>query len=316
MKLFRSLIVLVSTVPLACAANKDMIELQREVMTLQDQVRQINEKLITLTAVMQGITDNTKQSNVSILAMQDRLADSLKKQQEGVTGPVLGVGQKLEQMSDDFRAVREAVLDMNSRFNKLDAKITDLGVVVQTMKSPAAPPPGAIPEGSNGGANPGSNLSNYPPPTSAAGPLTPPPGMKADAVYTNAYRDYIGGNYDLAMQQFTDILKYFPTAAYAPNAQYYVGDIYYKRKDYDNAIQSFDAVLEHFSDNPRTPDAHLMKGRSLQALGKRDAAGKEYKEIVARYPDTDAAAKAKTLLKELGLSASSTPAKAKARRKR
>ena len=35
-----------------------------------------------------------------------------------------------------------------------------------------------------------------------------------------------------------------------------------------------------------------MKGRSLLALGKRDAAAKEFKEIVARYPDSDAAAKA------------------------
>ena len=62
--------------------------------------------------------------------------------------------------------------------------------------------------------------------------------MQAETAYTNAYRDYIGGNYDLAMQEFTDYLKYFPTTQFAPNAQYYVGDIFYKRKDYDNAIQS------------------------------------------------------------------------------
>jgi tol-pal system protein YbgF len=133
--------------------------------------------------------------------------------------------------------------------------------------------------------------------------------MSAEAAYTNAYRDYVGGNYDLAMQEFTDYVKYFNNTQFAPNAQYYIGDIYYKRKDYDNAIQAFDAVLEHYSDNSKTPDSHLMKGRSLQAEGKRDAAAREYKEVVNKYPDTEAAAKAKSLLKELGLSAASSKRK-------
>ena len=132
-------------------------------------------------------------------------------------------------------------------------------------------------------------------------PAAPPAGMQAEATYTNAYRDYVGGNYDLAMTEFTDYLKYFSTTMFAPNAQYYLGDIFYKRKEYDNAIIAFDGVLEHFSDNIKTPDAHLMKGRSLLALGKRDAASREFKEITSRYPNSDASAKAKPLLKELGL---------------
>jgi tol-pal system protein YbgF len=137
----------------------------------------------------------------------------------------------------------------------------------------------------------------------------PPPGMQAETSYTNAYRDYGAGNYDLALQELKDYVRYFPQTQLAPNAQYYIGDIYYRRKDYDNAITAFDAVLEHFSDNNKTPDAHLMKGRSLLAENKRDAAAREFKEIIAKYPDSDAAAKAKSLLKELGLSSSSAKKK-------
>jgi tol-pal system protein YbgF len=119
------------------------------------------------------------------------------------------------------------------------------------------------------------------------------------------------------MQEFGDYLKYFGTTQFAPNAQYYIGDIYFRRKDYDNAVQAFDAVLEHYQDNSKTADAHLMKGKSLLALGKRDAAAREFKEVTSRYPSSDAAPKARTLLKELGLATSSdVPPKAKPRTRR
>ncbi len=318
--MFRTLIVFAGIVPLVSGANKEMIELQRDVMTLQDQVRQISDKLTTLTALLQSSLDSTRQTNISMGTMQDRLDNSIKQQREGVVGPVTAVGQKLDQMSDDFRGVRENVLDLNSRMGKLDAKITDLQSVIQTVKA-MPPPPQALSPGQDpsGTAGPVSSMPTSTPPLSSAPAraATPPPGMQAESTYTNAYRDYIAGTYDLAMQEFSDYLKYFPTTQFAPNAQYYIGDIFYRRKDYDNAIQAFDAVLEHFSDNTKTGDAHLMKGRSLQAQGKRDAASREYKEIIARYPDSDAAAKAKTLLKELGLApSSSASSKPKTRKRR
>ncbi len=312
MKLIRTLIILAGTLPLVSGANKEMVELQRDVALLQDQVRQMNEKLVVLTTLMQTALDNTNRSNVSILGMQDKMTESLKAQGQNVVGPVAAVGSKLDAMSEDFRSVRENVLDMNSRMGKLDAKITDLQNAVQVLKSPPPPPAPVVPlEQSPSLGVPTAGTTTTSP--------KPPAGMQAEATYTNAYRDYVGGNYDLALSEFTDYLKYFPTTQFAPNAQYYIGDIFYKRKEYENAIIAFDAVLEHFSDNNKTPDAHLMKGRSLLALGKRDAASREFKEITSRYPDSDAAAKAKSLLKELGLSSSSTPAsaasKAKARKK-
>ena len=109
--------------------------------------------------------------------------------------------------------------------------------------------------------------------------------MQAGATYTNAFRDYMGDKYDLAMQEFSDYLKYFPKTDLAPNAQFYIADIYYRKGDYDNALPAFDAVLEQYSDNSKTPDAHFMKGMSLLKMGKRDAAAREFRDVYAKYPD-------------------------------
>ena len=136
MKFIRTLIILAASLPMVSGANKEMVELQRDMALLQDQVRQMNEKLVVLTTLMQTALDNTNRSNVSILGMQDKMTDSLKAQGQNVVGPVAAVGTKLDSMSEDFRAVRENVLDMNSRMGKLDAKITDLQNAVQVLKSP------------------------------------------------------------------------------------------------------------------------------------------------------------------------------------
>ncbi len=117
------------------------------------------------------------------------------------------------------------------------------------------------------------------------------------------------------MQEFTDYLKWFGSTQFAPNAQYYVGDIYYKNKDYNNAVQAFDAVLEHYSDNNKTADAHYMKGMSLLGLGRNDSAAHEFREVNARYPDTDVAAQAKARLKDLGFNVGYVPPTSKSRAK-
>ena len=96
----------------------------------------------------------------------------------------------------------------------------------------------------------------------------PPAGVSADTLYSNAVRDNSTGKYDLALQEFSDYLKYFPTTAFAANAQYYIGDINYRRNDYTNALQAFDAVLERFPDGSKTADAHYMKGLCYDEAGQ------------------------------------------------
>lgn len=302
MRVLGTIVVFLAAGPLAFGASKEIVELQRDVALLQDQVRALQQSLDqrvgSLQALVQQTLDASNRTNTTIAVMQDRFNDALKQQQQSVAAPVASVGNKLEQMSEDFRAVRESVLDMNSRLGKLDAKIADLQNAINIIRNP---PPAPAPA-------PGD--SSVPPVTGQA--VVPPPGMTAETTYTNAYRDYMGGKYDLAMQEFSDYLKYYPTTALAPNAQFYIAVIYSKRKDYDNAIQAFDAVLEHFTDNNKTAPAHFGKGEALLALARRDAAAREFRDIVSHYPDSDEAPKAKQRLRDLGLSAA--PAKTTKRR--
>jgi tol-pal system protein YbgF len=293
MNLSRIVLVLFAAAPFSFGASKEIQELQRDVAMLQDQVRSMQkdfgDRLVATQTLVQSMVESVNRTNNLVDRMGDRFNDAIKQQQQSVAGPVLGVSQKLEQMSEDFRAVRESVLDMNARMGKLDAKMADLQNLVSTLRTPPPPPPGAT----------GSDFTTTQP-QQASGP---PPGVSAETLYSNAVRDLNGGKMDLAMQEFNDYLKYFPTTQFAGNAQFYIADIYYRKADYPNALQAFDGVLERFPDGNKTPDAHYMKGLSLVKLGKNDAAAVEFRDVIKRYPDEDVAALAKARLKEMGLSA-------------
>src|SRR3984893_8969184 len=241
----RSIVILVLGAPFLFGANKEMVELQRDVAMLQDQVRTLqralDEKTSILQTLLQQTLDQTNKSNTSIAVLQSNFRETLQEQQRSVSAPIAGVGSRVDQMAEEFRAVREAVLDMSSRMAKLDAKVTDMQNALNVIRNP----PSAPPQAASGGSAP------------------PPAGMSVEATYTNAYKDFSGGNYDLAYQEFSDCVKYFPSADLASNCQFYIGDIYYRKKDFAHAIDAYDAVLEHYPDGNKTADAHLMKGLSL-----------------------------------------------------
>jgi tol-pal system protein YbgF len=299
----RTIVSLFLLAPLSFGANKDIQELQRDLAMLQDQVRSlqssVDQKVSALQTLVQQTLDSVNRTNTAVAVMENRFGDAVKQQQQSVSAPILTVTQKLDQMSEDFRAVRESVLDMNTRMGKLDAKMADLQNLINTIRTPPPPPPPAP------GASP---TDGQAPPAAAAAPP-----LSADVTYTNASRDYLGGKYDLAMQEFNDYLKYYGKTQFAPNAQFYIGMIYLNKQDYTNALQAFDAVLEQYSDNSKTADAHYEKGMSLLGLGKNDSAAREFREVYNRYPDAESAAKAKARLKDLGLNVAPAPSRTRRR---
>jgi len=310
MKLARITCVFLAAMPLSFGASKEIIELQRDVAQLQDQVRAIQKSLDQLTLLTQQALDLGSRSNTSLAVMDRALSETTKQMQQAISAPIMSVGTKVDNLSEDYRNLRENVNDLGARMGKLDAKMTDLINIVSLLKTQAPPPP-AQP----GSENPGTPGSQSPV-TGVPAPQTPPPGLKSEKLYSDAVRDYTGGSYDVAMSEFTDYVKYFNETQFAPNAQFYIGSIYYKKQDYANALQAFDAVLEHYSDNPKTAGSHYWKGKTLLAMGKRDAAAKEFREVISKYPSSDVVQAARTELRNLGLSSGEGAAPTKGRSRR
>jgi len=301
MKLIRVLLMGVLALPLAHAASKEIVELQRDVALLQDQVRTLqssqDQKIASLQTIVQQTLDTVNRLSTSLAVLSNNIQANADK----TTPAVAGLNGRLDQFSTSFADLRDNVQDLAARIGKLDAAVADLKNAVNLAAHPAPPPPGA-------NMNPDAPQTGAP--ATGTTPSGPPAGMTADTSYTNAVRDYRGGQFDLALQEFQDYLQYFPTTQFAPNAQFYIGDIFYRKGSYDKAVAAFDAVNEKYQDNLKTSDAHYMKGLALIKMGRRDAAAKEFREVIARSSDSELVARAKKQLQDMGLSTAAARRKA------
>jgi TolA-binding protein len=273
--------------------REDILSIQRDVAQLQDQIKQLqtsqDQKMAELESLIKQALDQSNQASASLTALQRTLTDRLNDQQSKVAAPIAVLGTKVDQSADDVRAVRENLAALTSRVANLDNKLSDISSAVRTLSQPpAAPPPPA---------------SGAPP--AAGGAPIPPAGTSAESLWLNAFRDYSSGRDELAMMEFNDYLKYFPTAENAASAQYYVGQLYNRAKMFDDAVQAFDAVLERYPDNPKTPDALYGKADALAHGGHRAEAAAEFKDFLARFPTHSLARNAQAQLRDLGPAAAS-----------
>jgi tol-pal system protein YbgF len=135
----------------------------------------------------------------------------------------------------------------------------------------------------------------------AAGVDAPPPGASsAGTTGADETRDYEAaqnlrriGNYKRAIAAFQGFLTQHPKSSLAHRAQYWIGDSYFNLRDYKNAIVSQRRLLETFPDSASAPDAMLNIASSQVELGATAAARKSMDTLVARYPRSEAAEKAR-----------------------
>jgi len=116
------------------------------------------------------------------------------------------------------------------------------------------------------------------------------------ASYDRGYAKYLAGEYSQAIDIFNNLLDSNTESDLADNCQYWLGEIYYNRKDYKNALNAFYKVFE-FQDNNKEYYAQYKIGLCYLYLDDISNAVKEFKKMVANHPsDSDLVKKSKRLI--------------------
>jgi TolA-binding protein len=285
----------------APAASREIQELQRDVGLLQEQVKNLqasqDQKLAAIQAMVQQAIDNANRANTGVAVIQNGFSQNLQDLESKVVTPVVSLGTRMDQMSNDFRNLQNAVADLTTIVNKLQAQLTDVNNAIKVLQ---APPP-APPSQTSGGAPPAA--AGIPGATANAST----PTMSADDLYAAALRDRTSGNLPLALEEFNQYLQWYGNTNLAVNAQYYIAYIHYSQGDYDDAVKEFDLVLEKYpSDNNKIPDALYYKGMSLTRVGKRTQGSEEFKKLLKDYPKSDYSRQACDQLTSMGLRCSAS----------
>ncbi|MEZ9896815.1 tol-pal system protein YbgF [Vibrio breoganii] len=105
-------------------------------------------------------------------------------------------------------------------------------------------------------------------------------------------------DYDAATVALEQFKKDFPESVYSPNANYWLGQLYFsKKKDVDSA-KAFAAVVAYKDSNKRA-DALVKLGDIATRNNSTSAAKKYYQQAVDEYPNTSSANSAKKKLSNL-----------------
>ena len=260
------------------------------------------------------------------IAAERKRIDDVKAQQQAVDA-------RLSKMEEAFKS--QALLDLFSQIealklemNKLRGQIEvlnnnvenatkrqrdmylDLDTRVRRFEQQGGPSPGT--EAPAGTAPPAAAASGA---TAASAGSAAVANVDAGAE-TRAYEAAQGqrrvGNYQGAIVAFQSFIKQYPKSNLAPRAQYWIGDSYFNLRDFKLAIGSQQTLLKTYPDSPTVPDAMLNIASSQIEMGETAVGRRTLEELVAKFPVSEAAEKAKRRIGGLLTPGSVGPANAAA----
>lgn len=91
-------------------------------------------------------------------------------------------------------------------------------------------------------------------------------------------------DYSGARVAFESLLKKFPQSDQADNAQFWIGETYYRENWFEKAILEYQKVIENFPKGNKVPAALLKQGMAFIQLGDNENARLIFKDLIDRYP--------------------------------
>jgi len=104
------------------------------------------------------------------------------------------------------------------------------------------------------------------------------------------------GDYINAVVAFEQFIRNYPDSVHGANARYWLGNAQFALQDYKSALATYRALLKFAPGTPRAPDVLFNIAGCQQELKAVSNAQATLKQLIAKYPDSAAAAKAKKLL--------------------
>jgi len=266
--LVASFLVLWLGVAPAWGVSKDMVQLQTQVQQLQEQMTAMQRAFDERMGVMKNLVEQDTDAVNKVATALNALQQTLQKQQSDG-------GSKVDQLSGQIQALNDTMDELKTRLAKVSKQLEDMQAAQQSL-----------------GAQQAQQQAQQ-----QAMAQAPPP----DVLYNNALRDYNGGKNDLALQECSDYIKFYPNTDLAGNCYFYLGEIQFRQGNFQQAAQSYDAVLQNFPSGNKAASALLKKGFSLVEVGKQDDGVSELRRLIQRYPHSPEALQARERLRKLGV---------------
>ncbi len=258
-----------------CALQKDVSVLDRRITAIHRQVTEQQERLDALEARIATQVDRQAQTG-----------DTLRNKQADL-------GSLLNQIRDELKAFRGQLEESEYRATKhadnwerlqsdLENQLQHFGEDLSSSQDRLVRLEEYL------GMEPSEKLDAESQPEEGS----PDDGSGAETagdLYVQAKEAFDKGKYETAQKLFERFLEAHPRSKRADNAQFWIGEIYYREKWYEKAILEYQKVIETYPKGNKVRSALLKQGLAFLNLGDKDNARLILKELVRKHPDSSEA---------------------------
>jgi len=259
---------------LGCATTQDMQLTQRELQDQRNKITAAQREITEAKEVLQGVQKSQ--------ADLDTKTDRLRTELQNLQGKIDETKFYSEKASNDTLSMREELV---AKLKEQDDRIEAIQKDLDTLKPPTPPPPPVLS-----------------PPQPESTPSTTPfsfEGDSAEELYNTAYSKLKAGNLEEARSEFKKFLELHPNNELADNAQFWLGESYYREQKYEEAVLEFEEVIKKYPKGNKVPDAMLKEGLAFYELKKEKEAKYILKKLTEKYPKSDQAKIAKSKLEKM-----------------
>ena len=192
-------------------------------------------------------------------------------------------------VEDRFNQLQQSITLLTGQIEQLQYRNQQLQQQLEKMQADYEYRLDQMEKGKGGGPRPGGAQAAAPaaPTPAAPTPAAPPPAAAnapGDQMYHDAMKKLQDGDNAGAERGFKAFLQSQPKHALAGNAQYWLGESYYARRDYQNAMTAFAEGYKTYKTSPKGPDNLLKLGITLAVLGRKADACQVFAKFSQDYP--------------------------------
>jgi tol-pal system protein YbgF len=281
---------LVAVLAAGCVMKDDLVVLDDRIFRLEQRQKEMENRLNNLSGtedrVESKIESAQSQSRGEVQALRSQLAefrvltDQLREDLQGLNGRVEETEYRLQQRSEGTRQAGER---LDTRLERIDTVSSENAARIRQLEQYLS-----LEKERAGTAAPGAGQKPEP----TAEPT-------ADELYQSAKSAFDKEQYPRARETFQELLRRFPQSQQADNAQFWIGETYYREKWYEKAILEYQKVIERYPDGNKLPSAMLKQGFAFAQLGDTANARLILKELMRKFPDSNEAGIAENKLGQL-----------------
>jgi tol-pal system protein YbgF len=279
MKTSRFILLIIVAMAAGCAARSDIIILDERLAALEGQIEKQNTQIRKYSQNSQTKEKKLRNQSAGLRIQLDELREEIQiingklEEIEFLVGREKKTGEDADKMRKaQVDRLQESTKTMDNRLASIEQYL-DLG-------TPTAIAPGTKAAGEKPKSIRDEKLS-------------------ANELYQMARQAFDKAEYDAARDGFEELIKRYPKAKNTDNAQFWIGEIYYREKWYKKAIVEYDKVIKNYPKGNKIKSALLKQGYAFVNIGDKSTARHILNELIRKYPKSNEAATARVKLKQI-----------------